>query len=136
MKRATIPSLIFATTCCLAVPFLARGGQPPASSGVCSTIQLAKQHLTYSVRFLSEQALATTDLHLAQRVTGLQAAAADWVKTVEGMIAYPDGSGPMNETNRQVRPPSVVRAQNGRPSRPFSFDADRNSRQSAGPFTT
>ena len=67
--------------------FQRAGGQPPASSGVCSTIQLAKQHLDHSVRLLSGQAPATTDLNLAQRVTRLQAATTDWVKTVEGMIA-------------------------------------------------
>ncbi|HKW86402.1 MAG TPA: hypothetical protein VJM82_04970 [Nitrospiraceae bacterium] len=67
--------------------FQRAGGQPPASSGVCRTIQLAKQHLDHSVRLLSGQAPATTDLNLAQRVARLQAATTDWVKTVEGMIA-------------------------------------------------
>ncbi|MGH7206102.1 MAG: hypothetical protein ACREI2_07830 [Nitrospiraceae bacterium] len=67
--------------------FQRAGGQPPASSGVCNTIQLAKQHLNHSVRLLSEQAPARTDQNLAQRATRLQATTADWVKTVEGMIA-------------------------------------------------
>lgn len=67
--------------------FQRAGGQPPASSGVCSTIRLAKQHLNHSVRLLSEQASTRTDQNLAQRATRLQATTADWVKTVEGMIA-------------------------------------------------
>lgn len=66
--------------------FQRAGGQPPASSGVCGTIQLARQHLNHSVKLLSERAPATTDPNLAQRATRLQAATADWVKTVEGMI--------------------------------------------------
>jgi len=67
--------------------FQRAGGQPPASSGVCSTIQLAKQYLNHSVRLLSEQGAATTDPNIAQRSTHLQATTAEWVKTVEGMIA-------------------------------------------------
>jgi len=67
--------------------FQRAGGQPPATSGVCSTIQLAKQYLNHSVRLLSEQGAATTDPNLAQRSTRLQATTAEWVKTVEGMIA-------------------------------------------------
>ena len=67
--------------------FQRAGGQPPASSGVCSTMQLAKQHLNHSVRLLREQASTRADPTLAQRATRLQATTADWVKTVEGMIA-------------------------------------------------
>ncbi len=67
--------------------FKRAGGQPPASSGVCSTVKLAKQHLNHSMKLLSEQASAGTDPNLAQRATRLQATTADWVKTVEGMIA-------------------------------------------------
>ena len=37
-------------------------------------------------------------------------------------MAYPAGSGPMKERNRQVRPPSVVRAQNGRPGGRIRFE--------------
>ncbi len=56
-------------------------------------------------------------------------------RTVDGMIEYPVGSGPMNETNRQVRPPSSVRCAKGRPSRPFAFEAVSKSVQSFGPLT-
>jgi hypothetical protein len=40
----------------------------------------------------------------------------------------------MNETNCQVCPSAVVRAQDGRPSRRLAFDAVRNSRQSFRPL--
>ena len=59
----------------------------------------------------------------------------DETRAVEGMIAEPSGSGPMKETKFHVRPPSVVLATNGRPSRPLAFDAVRNRVQSSGPFT-
>src|SRR5437588_718554 len=48
-------------------------------------------------------------------------------RNVDGMIAKPFGSSPMNETNFQVRPPSVVRAQNGRPSQWFDLAAVRKT---------
>lgn len=67
--------------------FQRAGGQPPASSGVCSTMELAKQHLTHSVRLLREQASTSVDPTLAQRATRLQATTADWMKTVQSMIA-------------------------------------------------
>src|SRR6476646_4335947 len=44
-------------------------------------------------------------------------------RTEEGIIENPSGSGPIQETISQVLPPSLVRVQNTRPSRPFSFDA-------------
>src|SRR5687767_7981943 len=34
-------------------------------------------------------------------------------RTVDGMIAYPVGSGPIQETNAHVLPPSVVRTHSG-----------------------
>ena len=48
--------------------------------------------------------------------------------SVEGMMAYPHGSGPMKETSSHVSPPSVVRAQKGLPSRPSALAAVANIR--------
>ena len=45
------------------------------------------------------------------------------------MMANPAGSGPIHDTNRQVRPPSVVRTQSGRPSR--RLDLRRGEEQHA-----
>ena len=56
-------------------------------------------------------------------------------RTVDGMTAYPGGSGPMNARNCQESPPSVVRAENGRPSVPSDFVAVRNSKQVSRPST-
>src|SRR5438477_8262300 len=44
-------------------------------------------------------------------------------RTVDGMMAYPFGSGPIDETNCQLLAPSVVRSQIGRPSLPLLFEA-------------
>src|SRR5262245_45154061 len=44
-------------------------------------------------------------------------------RTEAGMIEKPLGSGPIHDTKLQVFPPSVVRVQKTRPSRPSCFDA-------------
>src|SRR6185312_1882202 len=44
-------------------------------------------------------------------------------RTLEGMMENPLGSSPRNETKRQLRPPSKVRAHNTRPSLPSRFAA-------------
>src|SRR6185295_2253503 len=54
--------------------------------------------------------------------------------TVDGIMEYPLGSGPMKETNCQDLPPSVVRPQMGRPSRLLLFDAVSMSMQSCLPL--
>ncbi len=56
--------------------------------------------------------------------------------SVEGMIEKPSGSGPIQETSRQLSPPSDVRAHSGRPSRAFDLEAVRKTRQSRGPSAT
>ena len=55
------------------------GGQVPASSGVCGSLQLAKQHLDKSMNLLLDAAYTTL------RSQRLQAAAFEWVKTIEGL---------------------------------------------------
>jgi hypothetical protein len=54
------------------------GGQPPASSGVCGSMRLAKEHLDKSVALLVDA---------APRDGRLQSSAAEWIKTVDGMNA-------------------------------------------------
>ena len=58
-------------------------------------------------------------------------------RTDEGMMAksFPSGSGPTNPTRFQVTPPSFVRTQMTRPSRPFVLAAVRNIVSSRGPST-
>ena len=58
--------------------FQRAGGQPPASSGVCGSMRLAKEHLDKSVTLLVDA--APRDGHL-------QSSAAEWIKTLEGMNA-------------------------------------------------
>jgi hypothetical protein len=58
--------------------FQRAGGQPPASSGVCGSMRLAKEHLDKSVALLVDA---------APRDGRLQSSAAEWVKTLEGMNA-------------------------------------------------
>jgi hypothetical protein len=55
------------------------GGQTPASSGVCGSMRLAKQHLNQSVSLLVDAA------PVDRRSRQLQTTAADWVNTLEGM---------------------------------------------------
>jgi hypothetical protein len=56
--------------------FQRAGGQPPASSGVCGSMRLAKEHLDKAVALLVDA---------APRDGRLQATAAEWIKTLEGM---------------------------------------------------
>ena len=58
--------------------FQRAGGQPPASSGVCGSMRLAKEHLDKSVALLVDA---------APRDGRLQSSAAEWMKTLEGMNA-------------------------------------------------
>lgn len=58
------------------------GGQTPASSGVCGSMRLAKQHLDKSVSLLVDAA-ASAD----HRSKQLEATAVGWGKTLEGMNA-------------------------------------------------
>jgi len=58
--------------------FQRAGGQPPASSGVCGSMRLAKEHLDTSVALLVDA---------APRDGRLQSSAAEWVKTLEGLNA-------------------------------------------------
>jgi hypothetical protein len=57
------------------------GGQTPASSGVCGSMRLAKQHLDQSISLLVDAA------PVDRRSKQLQTTATDWVKTLEGMNA-------------------------------------------------
>ncbi|MBA7651149.1 hypothetical protein ES703_58964 [subsurface metagenome] len=52
------------------------------------------------------------------------------IRTVEGIIENPSGSGDIQEMKSIVRPPSVVLAQKGLPSLPFVLVAVRKIRQS------
>src|SRR5262245_57885931 len=56
-------------------------------------------------------------------------------RTDDGMMAKPAGSGPIHDTRSHVLPPSVVRVQNTRPSRPFSLDAVMKAIRSYLPLT-
>jgi hypothetical protein len=58
--------------------FQRAGGQPPASSGVCGSMRLAKEHLDKSIALLVDA---------APRDGRLQSSAAEWIKTVDGMNA-------------------------------------------------
>ena len=58
--------------------FQRAGSQPPASSGVCGSMRLAKEHLETSVALLVDA---------APRDGRLQSSAAEWIKTVDGMNA-------------------------------------------------
>ncbi|HJU05851.1 MAG TPA: hypothetical protein VJ692_11940 [Nitrospiraceae bacterium] len=55
------------------------GGQVPASSGVCGSMSLAKQHLDKAMNLLLDAAYITPS---TQR---LQASAFEWVKTLDGL---------------------------------------------------
>ncbi|MGH7230563.1 MAG: hypothetical protein ACREJU_04295 [Nitrospiraceae bacterium] len=57
------------------------GGQTPASSGVCGSMRLAKQHLDKSVTLLVDAA------PVDRRVKQSQTMATEWIKTLEGMNA-------------------------------------------------
>lgn len=61
--------------------FQRAGGQLPASSGVCSTMHLAKQHLDKSLSFLVD---ASPINEWSQQ---LQNASSEWMKTLDGMNA-------------------------------------------------
>jgi len=67
--------------------FQRAGGQPPASSGVCGTMRLARQYVRDSMRLLEEKASASIETGRLQQTHHLHAGAADWVKTIEGMSA-------------------------------------------------
>src|SRR5437667_11874293 len=56
-------------------------------------------------------------------------------RTEDDMMEKPAGSGPIQATSFQVLPPSVVRVQNTRPSRPFSLDAVMKASRSCLPLT-
>ena len=58
--------------------FQRAGGQPPASSGVCGSMRLAKEHLDKSVALLVDA---------APRDGRLQSSATEWIKTLEGLNA-------------------------------------------------
>lgn len=72
--------------------FQRAGGQPPASSGVCSTMRLATRFAVDADERLSQVAkLPPDDRPLAetpymQQARRLQADAADWMRIIEGMI--------------------------------------------------
>lgn len=61
--------------------FIRAGGQPPASSGVCGSMKLAKQYLDKALTLLVDADPAES------RLQSFQAIAADWVKTLDGMKA-------------------------------------------------
>lgn len=61
--------------------FQRAGGQPPASSGVCSTMRLAKEYLDKSLSLLVDASPASA------RSQHFQNTASDWMKTLEGMNA-------------------------------------------------
>ncbi|WP_447977367.1 hypothetical protein [Candidatus Nitrospira bockiana] len=61
--------------------FVRAGGQPPASSGVCGSLSLAKQHLAKAVTLLVDADPGEGRLH------NLHDIATDWVKTLDGMNA-------------------------------------------------
>ncbi|HEX3204046.1 MAG TPA: hypothetical protein VHQ67_04780 [Nitrospiraceae bacterium] len=58
--------------------FQRAGGQTPASSGVCGSMRLAKEHLDKSIALMVDA--APRDGHI-------QAGTAEWIKTLEGMNA-------------------------------------------------
>ncbi len=72
--------------------FQRAGGQPPASSGVCTTIRLATRFAVDADKRLSGVAkLPPKDKPLAetpylQEARRLQADAADWMRIIDGMI--------------------------------------------------
>jgi hypothetical protein len=57
------------------------GGQVPASTGVCGSIRLAKQHLDKSMTLLLDAGYTPPRTH------NYQAAAFQWVKTLDGLNA-------------------------------------------------
>lgn len=65
--------------------FQRAGGQPPASSGTCSTMTLAGNAVAQSLSLLRPDAPAPQDLGKAREMERLRTVATDWVKTVEGM---------------------------------------------------
>lgn len=65
--------------------FQRAGGQPPASSGVCSTMKLAGAAVEKSLGLLAEASVAETDQGRLSQIRRFHAVATDWVKTIEGM---------------------------------------------------
>lgn len=63
------------------------GGQTPASSGVCSSIRLAQQYIEKAVSLLTDAAPIEQGGAEPRRLQRLQPLAANWVKTIRGMIA-------------------------------------------------
>jgi hypothetical protein len=65
--------------------FQRAGGQTPASSGVCGSMKLAGLAIEKSAALLAAAASDPTIQGRLPHIQRLQATAADWVKTIEGM---------------------------------------------------
>lgn len=65
--------------------FQRAGGQPPASSGTCSTMALAGKAVAQSLGLLKPDARDALDPQQVREMERFRTMATDWVKTVEGM---------------------------------------------------
>jgi hypothetical protein len=65
--------------------FQRAGGQPPASSGVCSTMRLAGQAVQEALLLLAEEASDRPNQHSIRQTQRFRAIAGDWGKTIGGM---------------------------------------------------
>ncbi len=65
--------------------FQRAGGQPPASSGVCGTMRLARHSLRDALELLADQGPASVESGRAQQARRLHAGAEEWGKTIEGL---------------------------------------------------
>ena len=61
------------------------GGQPPASSGVCQSTQLAEQHIRHSLKLLAGDEVTVLNQHHRQQAQRFRSDAADWVLTINGL---------------------------------------------------
>lgn len=63
------------------------GGKPPASTGACGSLQLAARHTHKSITLLAPENLDCMNPERLQQAEQFEAAAADWVATVDALIA-------------------------------------------------
>jgi hypothetical protein len=67
--------------------FQRAGGQPPASTGVCSSIRLAEQDTRNAGRLLAKSSQTPMEAQRKDQAGSLRTAAEEWEKTIEGMAA-------------------------------------------------
>ncbi|MGH7250393.1 MAG: hypothetical protein ACREIK_00885 [Nitrospiraceae bacterium] len=65
--------------------FQRAGGQPPASSGVCGTMRLARHSLREAMELLADQSPASVESGRSEQAHRLYASAETWGKTIDGL---------------------------------------------------